>query len=108
MNFSTVLYDTYRKLIRESKYRWLIIIASALYLITPFNLATDLVPIIGWIDDGVILTLLMTELSAILLERIKAKQDVPAATVAADGTTNATTNTTNTNPTVDVDSVQVK
>ncbi len=112
MNFSTVLYDTYRKLIRESKYRWLIILASALYLITPFNLATDLVPIIGWIDDGVILTLLMTELSAILLERIKAKQDGPAATVAADGTTNATTNTTtnttNTNPTVDVDSVQVK
>jgi uncharacterized membrane protein YkvA (DUF1232 family) len=104
MNFSNVLYDTYRKLIRESKYRWLIIIGSALYLVTPFNLATDLVPIIGWIDDGMILTLLMTELSAILLEKVKAKQEAPTATVNPEGTPNAT----GTTPTVDVDSVQVK
>ncbi len=99
---NNILYDTYRKLIRESKYRWLIILGSALYLITPFNLATDLVPIFGWIDDGVILTLLMTELSAILLDRIKAKQE--DATVTTEGTTPASVSS----PTVDVDSVQVK
>jgi uncharacterized membrane protein YkvA (DUF1232 family) len=104
MNFSAVIYDTYRKLIRESKYRWLIIIASALYLVTPFNLATDLVPIIGWIDDGVILTLLMTELSAILLEKVKAKQEDPAAPVAAEGSPNGPS----ANTTIDVDSVQLK
>ena len=98
MNFTQVLYDQYRKLIRDSKYRWVIIIGSALYLVTPFNLATDLVPIIGWIDDGVILTLLLTEVSAILMEKVKAKRDASPDGVAEDVT----------EKTVTVDSVQVK
>lgn len=98
MNFTQVLYDQYRKLIRDSKYRWVIIIGSALYLVTPFNLATDLVPIIGWIDDGVILTLLLTEVSAILMEKVKAKRDGSPDGVAEDVT----------EKTVTVDSVQVK
>jgi|GEM_PF-673454 uncharacterized membrane protein YkvA (DUF1232 family) len=98
MNFTQVLYDQYRKLIRDSKYRWVIIIGSALYLVTPFNLATDLVPIIGWIDDGIILTLLLTEVSAILMEKVKAKRDGSSDGVAGDST----------GKTVTVDSVQVK
>ena len=98
MNFTQVLYDQYRKLIRDSKYRWVIIIGSALYLITPFNLATDLVPIIGWIDDGVILTLLLTEVSAILMEKVKAKREGSSNGVAEDIA----------DKTVTVDSVQVK
>lgn len=98
MNFTQVLYDNYRKLIRDSKYRWVIIIASALYILSPIDIAPDFLPIVGWIDDGVVLTLLLTELSAILMERVKAKRDGSSESVAEDMA----------DKTVTVDSVQVK
>ena len=98
MNFTQVLYENYRKLIRDSKYRWVIIIASALYILSPIDIAPDFLPIVGWIDDGVVLTLLLTELSAILMERVKAKRDGSSESVAEDMA----------DKTVTVDSVQVK
>ncbi len=61
----------YRKLIRESKYRWLVIVGSLLYLISPIDLLPDIIPIVGQIDDVVIVTLLVSELSQFLVERVK-------------------------------------
>ena len=98
MNFTQVLYDQYRTLIRDSKYRWAIIIASALYILSPIDIAPDFLPIVGWIDDGVVLTLLLTEVSAILMEKVKAKRDNSSENVADDVA----------DKTVTVDSVQVK
>ena len=98
MNFTQVLYDKYRSLIRDSKYRWVIIIASALYILSPIDIAPDFLPIVGWIDDGVVLTLLLTEVSAILMEKVKTKRDGSSETVAEDMA----------DKTVNVDSVQVK
>ena len=98
MNFTQVLYDKYRSLIRDSKYRWVIIIASALYILSPIDIAPDFLPIVGWIDDGVVLTLLLTEVSAILMEKVKAKRDGSSESVAEDMA----------DKTVTVDSVQVK
>ena len=63
--------DWYRNLIRNSKYRWLVIAGSLLYLISPIDLLPDIIPIIGQIDDVVIMTLLVSELSQFLIERVK-------------------------------------
>ena len=98
MNFTQVLYDKYRSLIRDSKYRWLIIIASALYILSPIDIAPDFLPIVGWIDDGVVMTLLVAEVSAILMERVKSKRNGSSEGVAEDMA----------DKTVTVDSVQVK
>ena len=98
MNFTQVIYDQYRNLIRDSKYRWAIIIASALYILSPIDIAPDFLPIVGWIDDGVVLTLLLTEVSAILMEKVKAKRDGSSKNAADDVA----------DKTVTVDSVQVK
>ncbi|NJM45815.1 MAG: DUF1232 domain-containing protein [Alkalinema sp. RU_4_3] len=68
------IYDTYRKLIRESKYRWVIILGSLLYILSPIDISPDIIPIIGWIDDGLVLTLLITEVSQILMEKVKARK----------------------------------
>jgi uncharacterized membrane protein YkvA (DUF1232 family) len=62
--------DWYRKLIRDSKYRWLIIAGTLLYLISPIDLLPDMIPIIGQIDDVLILTVLVSEVSQMLIERI--------------------------------------
>jgi uncharacterized membrane protein YkvA (DUF1232 family) len=68
---SNAFTDWYRKTLRESKYRWLIIVGTLLYLISPIDLLPDVIPIVGQIDDVLILTLLVSEVSQILVERIK-------------------------------------
>jgi uncharacterized membrane protein YkvA (DUF1232 family) len=65
------LYHWYRSTLRNSKYRWAIVLGSLLYLVSPLDLATDVVPILGWLDDGVIVTVLVTEMSQFLLEQRK-------------------------------------
>lgn len=97
-----LIYDQYRKLIRESKFRWLIIVGSALYILSPFDLSPDFLPIVGWIDDGLVLTVLLTEVSAILMEKIKEKKD------AANSPSASTSGVSGDEDAVDVDSVQVK
>ncbi|MBC7822727.1 MAG: DUF1232 domain-containing protein [Candidatus Parcubacteria bacterium] len=76
-------YDWYRNLIRNSKYRWVIIVGTLLYLISPIDLLPDFIPLIGQIDDGIVVTLLVAELSGMLLDRVKAQKN---KNVAADTT----------------------
>ena len=63
------LYNWYRSTLRHPKYRWLVILGSFLYLFSPADLITDVLPVVGWLDDGVIATLLVSEVSQILLEQ---------------------------------------
>jgi uncharacterized membrane protein YkvA (DUF1232 family) len=92
--------DWYRKLIRESKYRWLVIAGSLLYLISPIDLLPDIIPIVGQIDDVVILTLLVTEVSQFLMERVKVAK--AKSTEEMPDSTNASTKS------VDVNAVSVE
>lgn len=68
------LHNWYRATLRHPKYRWVIVLGSLLYLASPVDLATDVVPILGWLDDGVIVTILVTEMSQLLLEQRKERQ----------------------------------
>ena len=77
------LYEVYRKVLRNSKYRWLVVAASLLYLVSPIDFATDAIPVLGWLDDGVIVTLLLSELSQYVLEQRKTRRDEKDATVDA-------------------------
>ncbi|XGV99930.1 MAG: YkvA family protein [Leptolyngbya sp. BL-A-14] len=85
----------YRTVIRNPKYRWWIIGGSLLYLLSPFDISPDFIPVVGWIDDGLIATLLVAELSTWALERLKARKgnDPTQATGAAgpEFTSDATT-----------------
>ena len=68
------LTNWFTKLIRNSKYRWLVILGSLVYLMSPLDLSPDVFPIIGWIDDGLLATIVVTELSQIALERKRNSQ----------------------------------
>ncbi len=96
---SNAFTDWYRKTLRESKYRWLIIVGTLLYLISPIDLLPDVIPIVGQIDDVLILTLLVSEVSQILVERIK---------VAKGKKTEAVVDQANTADSVDVNAVPVE
>ncbi len=100
-NFSIQsLYNWYRNTIRNPKYRWWIILGTALYLISPIDIAPDFIPVIGQIDDVVLLTLLVSEVSQLLIDGAKARKDV-SETVTSNSE-NPSDNT------VDVDAVSVK
>lgn len=67
-NFVQSFYAWYQQTIRHPKYRWVLIGGTLLYLISPIDIAPDFIPIIGWIDDAAIATLLAAELGQVFLE----------------------------------------
>jgi len=103
MKFSVEsLYNWYRETIRNPKYRWWIIGGSLLYLLSPLDISPDLFPVIGWIDDGVIATLLVAEVSSLLLDKLKAGKPSSGETTANSPTETAS------DTTVEVDAVSLK
>ncbi|MFM7471079.1 MAG: YkvA family protein [Nodosilinea sp.] len=59
----------YRQLIRNTRYRWVVLLGTLIYLISPLDIAPDWIPIFGWIDDGVLATLAITEVTQLLVDR---------------------------------------
>lgn len=98
-NFSIQsLYNWYRNTLRNPKYRWWIILGTIVYLLNPIDIAPDFIPFIGQIDDVLILTLLVSEMSQWLIDSAKARKGV---TVTAD-------DANVTEKTVDVESASVQ
>lgn len=75
MNFSAKsIYNWYRNAIRNPKYRWWLILGTLTYLVSPIDVIPDFLPIVGQIDDLAILTLLISEVSQLLGDRVKSRQ----------------------------------
>ena len=99
MSFSAKsIYNWYRNAIRNPKYRWWIILGTLGYLVSPIDIVPDFLPIIGQVDDLTVLTLLISEVSQLLTERVKTRK----AQINNDA---ANANSDNT---VEVDAVSVK
>ncbi|WP_310424970.1 YkvA family protein [Chamaesiphon sp. VAR_48_metabat_135_sub] len=90
MNFSIQsIYNWYRDLLRNPKYRWWVVAASVVYIVSPLDISPDIFPVVGWIDDGIVISLLIAEVSQIVKEKLqehnvraeKATATVPTATV---------------------------
>lgn len=60
-------FGWYRTLIRNPRYRWLVILASLIYLVSPIDVSPDIIPFLGQIDDVIIITLLFSEVFQQLL-----------------------------------------
>jgi len=63
------LYNWYRNVVANPKYRWWVIGGTLLYVLSPIDILPDVFPIIGQIDDAVVITLLATEIGAVLKDR---------------------------------------
>lgn len=72
--FSNIIHNWYRKALKHTKYRWLVILGTLLYLVSPLDISPDAFPIIGWIDDGIIASLLISEVSQLVTEEFKKRQ----------------------------------
>ncbi|MBD2345960.1 YkvA family protein [Anabaena subtropica] len=99
MNFSIQgLYNWYRGLLRNPKYRWWVILGTIVYIVSPIDIAPDFIPVVGQIDDFLVLSILVTEVSGLVLDGWKARK----------GESNTVANSTSTEATVDVNAVPVK
>jgi uncharacterized membrane protein YkvA (DUF1232 family) len=102
MNFSIQsIYNWYRDLLRNPKYRWWVVAASVVYIVSPLDISPDFLPVVGWVDDGIIISLLIAEVSQIVKEKLQ-ENSVRAANATDPVTDNAT------DATVDVEAVSVK
>jgi uncharacterized membrane protein YkvA (DUF1232 family) len=90
MNFSIQsIYNWYRGLLRNPKYRWWVIGASVVYIVSPIDISPDVFPIVGWLDDGIVISLLVAEVAQLAKEKLaehnvraaKATDTVPDSTV---------------------------
>ncbi|MGF1520745.1 MAG: YkvA family protein [Leptolyngbyaceae cyanobacterium] len=78
-NIAQSFYTWYKQTLRTPKYRWLLIAGTLLYLVSPIDIAPDFIPVIGWIDDAAIATLLIAEISQICLEFLNGRKAPTAA-----------------------------
>lgn len=62
------IQTTFRNLIRHPKWRWWVVLGSLLYLVSPLDISPDVFPVVGWIDDSLLATIAVTEISQLLLE----------------------------------------
>ncbi|RUT06722.1 hypothetical protein DSM106972_029790 [Dulcicalothrix desertica PCC 7102] len=109
MKFSIqAVYGWYRDLIRNPKYRWWVILGTALYFISPFDIAPDFLPIVGQIDDAFILTLLVSEVSQLVIEGFKARKGNTEVSDSTYTTTTASSQANTQTQTIDVDAVSVE
>jgi uncharacterized membrane protein YkvA (DUF1232 family) len=82
--FGESFSNWYRKLIRHSKYRWLVLLGTLLYLVGPIDISPDIFPVIGWIDDGLVATIAITEITQMLIDRKRRMQTVAEDTAPID------------------------
>jgi uncharacterized membrane protein YkvA (DUF1232 family) len=93
------IYEWYRGLLQNPKYRWWVVGASLVYLVSPVDLLPDVFPVVGWIDDAVVIGLLVTELSQLASAKLKEKSvRVDETTAPAPATADS----------IDVSAIQVE
>lgn len=75
MSFSIEsVYNWYRETIRNPRYRWLIILGTLAYVLSPLDIAPDFLPIAGQVDDIALVTLMVAELSQMAVDYFKSRQ----------------------------------
>jgi uncharacterized membrane protein YkvA (DUF1232 family) len=77
-------YSCYRNTLRHPKLRWWIIGGSLLYVLSPVDIAPDILPGIGQVDDGIVVTILAAEMSQIALENLKTRKQRKRETGSAE------------------------
>jgi uncharacterized membrane protein YkvA (DUF1232 family) len=79
------LYGWYKTALRHPKYRAWVILGTLVYLLSPIDIAPDILPVIGEIDDVAIVALLVAEVSQLAVETLKQRRSNLSTAAAATG-----------------------
>lgn len=102
------VYQGFRGLLRNPKYRWWIVLGSLIYLVSPIDVAPDLIPILGQVDDVVLITILLTELYPWLLKKLSLQVGNPRSTNENYDANSNTAAAADYTETIDVDAQSVE
>ena len=71
------LFKWFMRKASNPKYRWLLILGGLFYMLSPIDLSPDVLPVVGWLDDAMIMGMLVNELTGFLspIERKKVDYD---------------------------------
>ena len=69
------IYALYQGALRNPKTRWIVIVATIIYLISPIDILPDVIPVLGWLDDGVLVSILVMELTRLSRQRKSSKAE---------------------------------
>ncbi len=100
------LFKWYGDALLNPKTRWWVLLGSLVYLLSPIDLAPDFIPLLGQIDDGVLLMLLVSGVSQLLASQFSLDQQ-PDLNDNAPPSTPANSKDPGTK-TINVDAVEVK
>jgi uncharacterized membrane protein YkvA (DUF1232 family) len=89
----------YHNLIQGQKTRYPTILLTALYLFSPLDISPDLIPIIGWVDDGLLLIIFLIEIGILIFSKPKTIQSSKKENLTNQDSSSAknSTNTSNSN-----------
>lgn len=57
------IYEKYQKLLQNPRYKWIVIAFTFVYAISPIDLIPEFIPVLGLVDDGILIALLVMELT---------------------------------------------
>ncbi|MDJ0706007.1 MAG: DUF1232 domain-containing protein [Leptolyngbyaceae cyanobacterium MO_188.B28] len=97
-----LVYRWYQNLLANPRYRGWVIVGSLIYLVSPFDISPDFFPLLGQIDDVVLLTLLLSGLFQLWMERMNPQPDMDSQVEDASRVDDA-----NVKETIDVDAVSM-
>jgi uncharacterized membrane protein YkvA (DUF1232 family) len=85
MNFNLQsLHNWYRSLLQNPKYRWWVVAASLIYLVSPIDLIPDFIPFAGLVDDTLIISLLVAEVSQFAKIKLQSQTTRSSSTSSSD------------------------
>ena len=103
-----LVYRWYQSLLANPKYRGWVILGSLIYLVMPFDFSPDFFPLLGQIDDVVLLTLLLSGLFQLWMERMNPQTDLDSQFEGDDARVGETSvGQTNVKETIDVEAVSM-
>lgn len=73
------VYNWFRQLIANPKYRWWVVAGTLIYVLSPIDIVPDFIPFLGELDDAVLVTLVATEVSQLLLDRVRSSKNQKSA-----------------------------
>ncbi len=86
-------YAWYKRTLEHPRYRWVLVVATLMYLLSPIDISPDFIPIIGWIDDAVVASIFVASISQIMLSGLTNRRSNLRA-----NTTQSTHTTVDVNP----------
>jgi uncharacterized membrane protein YkvA (DUF1232 family) len=69
------IYQWYRGLLQNPQYRWWAVAATLVYVVSPIDFLPDVFPVIGVLDDTVLIGMLVSEMAQLAKHQLQAQNE---------------------------------